>query len=80
MTSLQAVAFGVNALVASCSLDLASLNKGDRLLIRGATGGIGTVTALIAQVNGINVTAAVGVAGSPERDFEMSFLTWVHQS
>ena len=59
MTSLQAVAFGVNALVASCSLDLASLNKADRLLIRGATGGIGTVAALIAQANGINATAAI---------------------
>jgi len=59
MTSIEAVAFGVNALVASFSLDLANLNKGDRLLIRGATGGIGTVAALIAKANGIHVTAAI---------------------
>ena len=59
LTSIEAVAFGVNALVASFALDLANLDKGDRFLIRGATGGIGTVAALIAKAKGIHVTAAI---------------------
>ncbi|SDH17333.1 NADPH:quinone reductase [Pedobacter terrae] len=59
ITSIKAVAFGVNALVASFAMDLANLDKGDRLLLRGATGGIGTVAALIAKTKGIHVTAAM---------------------
>jgi NADPH2:quinone reductase len=59
LTAIETVAFGVNALVASFALDLASLDKGDRLLIRGTTGGIGTVAALIAKPKGIHVTAAI---------------------
>ena len=57
ITDIQAVAFGVNALVASFSLELSSLEKDDRLLIRGATGGIGSIAAILANANGINVTA-----------------------
>lgn len=59
LTEIQAIAFGVNALVASYSLGLASLQKGNRLLIRGATGGIGSVAAILAKANGIMVTASV---------------------
>jgi len=59
LTEIQAVAFGVNALVASFSLDVAHLAKGDRLLIRGATGGIGSVAAILANAEGIATTASL---------------------
>lgn len=57
ITDVQAVAFGVNALVASFSLELADLKKDDRLLIRGATGGIGSIAAILANADGLSVTA-----------------------
>lgn len=57
ITDVQAVAFGINALVASFSLELADLNKNDHLLIRGATGGIGSIAAIFASSYGFNVTA-----------------------
>ena len=59
LTTIEAIAFGVNALVASFSLDLSGLGNGDRLLIRGASGGIGSVATLIAKAMGIHVTAAI---------------------
>ena len=53
----DAVALGVNALVADFSLRKAQLSEGSRLLIRGITGGIGTIATKLALLKKIDVTA-----------------------
>ncbi|MFE0023958.1 zinc-binding alcohol dehydrogenase family protein [Amycolatopsis sp. NPDC059021] len=60
----EAVALGVNALVAEHALRRAGTTAGERVLIRGAGGGIGVLTTQIAHARGAEVTA---VTSSPAR-------------
>jgi len=60
----DAVALGVNALVASLGLMRAGLTKSERVLVRGAGGGIGLMAVQLAALYGGEVTA---VTSSPER-------------
>jgi NADPH:quinone reductase-like Zn-dependent oxidoreductase len=59
----QAVSLG-NAVVAKYSLARADVRRGDRLLVRGASGGIGLMTTQLAASTGITVAATTS---SPER-------------
>lgn len=52
-----AVALGINALVAQLSLDRAGVKPGERVLVRGASGGIGATAAQLAVLAGAVVTA-----------------------
>lgn len=63
LSSPQAVSLG-NAVVARYSLLRAGLRKGDRLLVRGAAGGIGLMTTQLAAAEGVTVAATTS---SPER-------------
>lgn len=54
----------MNALVASLGLERASVKEGERVLVRGADGGIGLMAAQPAALTGGAVTA---VTSSPER-------------
>lgn len=63
LSSRQAITLG-NAVVARYGLVRAGLRKGDRLLVRGAAGGIGLMTTQIAAAAGVTVAATTS---SPER-------------
>lgn len=64
LSAADAVALGVNALVARLGLERASVKEGERVLVRGAGGGIGLMAAQLATLTGGAVTA---VTSSPER-------------
>ncbi|MFB7597099.1 zinc-binding alcohol dehydrogenase family protein [Streptomyces sp. NPDC056160] len=51
------VALGINALVAETALERAGVSAGERVLIRGAGGGIGVLATQIARARGAEVTA-----------------------
>jgi NADPH2:quinone reductase len=57
ITSEAAVALGVNAMVARFSIKMARLRSGERALVRGASGGIGSMVAHMAVKLGAEVTA-----------------------
>jgi NADPH:quinone reductase len=64
ITSSDAVALGVNALVAEFSLQRVSRIEKQKVLIRGAGGGIGSVATQLAALKGGLVTA---ITSSPEK-------------
>lgn len=55
----DAVALGVNSLVAAASLERGDVKAGERVLIRGAGGGIGVLTTQLAAARGAMVIASV---------------------
>ncbi|WP_198320495.1 quinone oxidoreductase family protein [Actinosynnema pretiosum] len=61
---LDAIGLGLNALVAELTLHRARVNPGDRVLVRGAGGGIGVLAVQIARARGAQVTA---ITSSPAR-------------
>ncbi|MFE7122494.1 zinc-binding alcohol dehydrogenase family protein, partial [Streptomyces sp. NPDC057654] len=75
VSSADAVALGVNALVASLGLDRTHIEKGERVLVRGAGGGIGLMAAQLAALSGGTVTA---ITSSPERAERLQNLGVAH--
>ncbi|NOK20543.1 quinone oxidoreductase family protein [Corallococcus carmarthensis] len=57
LSSVEAIALGINALVAQFSLLRAGLRAGERVLVRGAGGGIGMSVVQFAVSQGARVTA-----------------------
>jgi NADPH:quinone reductase-like Zn-dependent oxidoreductase len=64
VSAADAVALGVNALVAHVGLERVNVEKAERVLVRGAGGGIGLMAAQLATSAGSEVTA---ITSSPER-------------
>ncbi|MBB4689181.1 quinone oxidoreductase family protein [Amycolatopsis jiangsuensis] len=60
----EVVALGLNALVAESAVDRVGVAAGDRVVVRGAGGGIGVLATQIAHARGAEVTA---VTSSPSR-------------
>lgn len=75
VSAADAVALGVNALVASLGLKRANVKKGERVLVRGAGGGIGVMAAQLAALSGGAVTA---ITSSPERGERLRGLGVAH--
>ncbi|AOS65628.1 quinone oxidoreductase family protein [Actinoalloteichus hymeniacidonis] len=63
----EAVALGLNALVAEIGLRRAGLAPADRVLVRGAGGSIGVLATQIAAASGAHVTAVTSSASRAQR-------------
>ncbi|WP_446046091.1 quinone oxidoreductase family protein [Streptomyces olivaceus] len=75
VSAADAVALGVNALVASIALKRANLMDGERVLVRGAGGGIGVMAVQLAALYGGVVTA---ITSSPARGIRLRSLGAAH--
>jgi len=75
VSAADAVALGVNALVAVLGLERANVKEGERVLVRGAGGGIGLMAAQLAALAGSEVTA---ITSSPERGERLRALGVAH--
>lgn len=71
LSSAQAVALGVNAMVAWFGLDRAGLGRGKSVLVRGASGGIGLMATQIAAYAGAIVSAVTSSAARGDRLIEL---------
>jgi NADPH:quinone reductase len=76
ISSVHAVALGVNALVAEFVLRRAQVKAGEHVLVRGAGGGIGVMCVQLAAHRGATVTASTSSAErvEPLRKFGASFV------
>ncbi|WP_326687013.1 zinc-binding dehydrogenase [Streptomyces sp. NBC_01795] len=75
VSAADAVALGVNALVASLGLKRVNVEEGEQVLVRGAGGGIGLMAAQLAALSGGAVTA---ITSSPERGDRLRGLGVAH--
>ncbi|MEK8173324.1 zinc-binding dehydrogenase [Streptomyces sp. M19] len=73
--AVDTVALGVNALVAEIGLHRAGVAAGERVLVRGAGGGIGVLATQIAHAHGAEVTA---ITSSPARGERLRGLGAAH--
>ncbi len=71
VSTTEAVALGVSALVAAFSLERLDCQQEQEILVRGAGGGIGIMTVQLAMLKGARVTA---VASSPQRRAQLETL------
>ncbi|MGV9773447.1 quinone oxidoreductase family protein [Streptosporangium sp. NPDC003464] len=71
VSSHDAVALGVNSLVAAASLERADLKAGERVLVRGAGGGIGVLTTQLAAARGATVIASVPDRSVAQRLYDL---------
>ena len=71
VAEIDAVALGVNAMVAAIGLDRAGVRPGERVLVRGAAGGIGVLATQLAAGRGAVVVATTS---SEERGRQLTRL------
>jgi len=77
ISPVDAVGLGVNALVASLAVKRACLKAGERVLVRGAGGGIGVMTTQVAARSMAVITAATSSAERGRRLMELGASTIV---